>query len=160
MLALSSSSPHQQDLKQGPVPITKQLCTHLCHCQAISAQTLDHIFRWFHLLQPPPHNGAQPPAAVSYTTLLTDQLWYNHLAFNLTLLQLIGWAHFQWNINLSIGNDIWTLDLFRTEMRGTSVTFAGTSWLLTQPTKTTSSALMTFMTVTTTLDDCGLQSSY
>ena len=108
-------TPPQATIKQATAPIADWLCHQLQHQHAISAQTHDHIFHWFHLLQST-NNGSQPPDVVSYTTLLTNQLHFNHTIDTHTLKQLICWIQFQQNVNMSIGNGIWTFSLFRAQV--------------------------------------------
>ena len=98
------------------VPLSKMLCQQLCHQNAITTQTLDHIFHWFHLLWSN-NNGSQPPDAISYLTLLTNQLHFTHQVHSMTIDQLIHWVQFQCNIITGICDDIWTLDSLQTTNR-------------------------------------------
>ena len=99
------------ELHKQPAPLAVQLCHQLRHQQAISTQTLDRIFHWFHLLRSV--NPSQPPDAISYTTLLTNQLRFEHTVNAQTIDKLIRWIQLQQNISSSSTEDVRNLDLAR-----------------------------------------------
>ena len=72
-------------------------------------QTLNCIFYWFHLLRSN-SNRSRPPNAISYLTLLTNQLCFSHTVNSQTLKQLIRWVKLQCNTTISLGKDIQTFD--------------------------------------------------
>ena len=100
------------ELHEQPAPLAVQLCHQLRHQQAISTQTLDRIFHWFHLLRSV--NPSQPPDAISYTTLLTNQLRFEHTVNAQTIDKLIRWIQLQQSTSASLGSDFRTLDDLRT----------------------------------------------
>ena len=101
------------ELHEQPAPLAVQLCHQLRHQQAISTQTLDRVFHWFHLLRTV--NPSQPPDAISYTTLLTNQLRFEHSVNAQTIDKLIRWVQFQQNTTGGINEDVKNLDLAREE---------------------------------------------
>ena len=107
MSASSSNSP--LELHEQAAPLAIQLCNQLRHQQAISTQTLDRIFHWFHLLRTV--NPSQPPDAISYITLLTNQLHFEHSVNAQTIDKLIRWVQFQQNTTSGINEDVKNLNL-------------------------------------------------